>query len=63
MKSMLFFLFITTFYNFALEIETGWGKSMVKPILETINANLFVFRSLVGFFSWRLDYTSQEKVN
>ena len=29
---------MTTFYNFALKIETSWAKKVVKPILETSNA-------------------------
>ena len=29
---------MTTFYNFALKIETNWAKKVVKPILETLNA-------------------------
>ena len=29
---------MTIFYNFALEIETGWAKKIVKHILETWNA-------------------------
>ena len=28
----------TTFYNFALKIETIWAKKVVKPILEAWNA-------------------------
>ena len=28
-----------TFCNFALKIETSWVKQVVKPILETWNAN------------------------
>ena len=27
--------FMTTFHNFALQIETSWAKSVVNPILET----------------------------
>ena len=30
---------MTTFHNFALKIETSWAKRMVKPVLETRNAN------------------------
>ena len=29
---------MTTFYNFALKIETSWAKTFVIPILETWNA-------------------------
>ena len=32
-------IFITIFHNFALQIETGWAKRVVKPILETRNVN------------------------
>ena len=36
---------MTTFYNFALKIETSWAKKVVKPILETWNAanNVIVY--------------------
>ena len=30
---------MTTFYNFTLKIETSWVKKVVKPNLETWNAN------------------------
>ena len=30
---------MTTFYNFAFKIETCWAKKVIKPILETSNAN------------------------
>ena len=30
---------MTTFYDFALNIETSWAKKVVKTILETWNAN------------------------
>ena len=30
---------MTTLYNFAFKIETSWTKKVVKPILETSNAN------------------------
>ena len=29
----------TTFYDFALKIETSWAKKVVKPSLETWSAN------------------------
>ena len=32
-------ILMTTFYNFALIIETGWAVGMVKPILKTGNLN------------------------
>ena len=34
LKSMLFFHFTTTFYNFALKILTSWAERVVKPISE-----------------------------
>ena len=30
---------MTTFYDFALKIETSWDKKVVKPSLETWNTN------------------------
>ena len=30
---------MTTFYDFALKIETSWAKKDVKPSLETWNIN------------------------
>ena len=30
---------MTTFYNFALKIETSWAKKVINPILETWNSN------------------------
>ena len=30
---------MTTFYDFALKIETSWAKKDVKPSLETWNVN------------------------
>ena len=30
---------MTTFYNFTIKIETSWAKKVVKPTLETWNAN------------------------
>ena len=30
---------MTTFYDFALKIETSWAKKDVKPSFETWNAN------------------------
>ena len=35
----IFFHLMTIFYNFTLKIETSWTKNVVKPILETWNAN------------------------
>ena len=32
-------LLMTTFYNFTPKIETSWVKKVVKPNLETWNAN------------------------
>ena len=37
-KKHIIFPFMTTFYNFALKIETNWAKKVVKPILETWHA-------------------------
>ena len=33
------FALMTTFYYYALKIETSWAKMDVKPSLETWNAN------------------------
>ena len=33
------FALMTTFYDFALKIETSWAKMDVKPSLETWNVN------------------------
>ena len=30
---------MTTFYDFALKVETSWDKNVVKPRLETWNTN------------------------
>ena len=30
---------MSTFYNFALKRETSWAKKVLKPNLETLNAN------------------------
>ena len=30
---------MTTFYNFSFKIETNCAKKVLKPILETWNAN------------------------
>ena len=30
---------MTTFYNFALEIETSWARQVAKASLETWNTN------------------------
>ena len=35
---------MTTFYNFALKIETSWAKKVVKPILELWNAKVLLRR-------------------
>ena len=35
---------MTTFYNFALKIETSWAKRVVKPISENRNtSNVIVY--------------------
>ena len=38
-KNHYFFPILSTFYNFALKIETSWAKKVVKSILETWKAN------------------------
>ena len=38
-KTTHYFPHMITFCNFALKIETSWVKQVVKPILETWNAN------------------------
>ena len=45
LKENILFPLMTTFYNFALKIETSWAKKVVKPILETWNAanNVIVY--------------------
>ena len=45
-----FFHFITTFYNYALKVETSLAKRMVKPILETRNANDIAFDWFIYLF-------------
>ena len=37
-----FWNFMTTFHNFALNIETSWASRLVQPILETRNVNVCV---------------------
>ena len=39
LKKHIFFPLTTTFYNFAVKIETSLTKKFVKPILETENGN------------------------
>ena len=36
---------MTTFYNFALKIETSWDKKVVKSILEI----LYTFNDLIAY--------------
>ena len=44
----IFFPLVTTFYNFALKIETSWAKRVVKPILESWNAaNVIAYVSFI----------------
>ena len=45
-----FFHFITTFHNYALKVETSPSKRMVKPILETRNANDIAFDWFIYLF-------------
>ena len=33
---------MTTFYDFALKIQTNWAKKDVKPSVETWNANYVI---------------------
>ena len=40
---MLLFHFMTTFYNFAVKIETSKANRVVKPISEIENANVTVY--------------------
>ena len=42
---------MTTFYNFSLKIETSCAKKVVKPILETSNANdVIVYVGFIYFW-------------
>ena len=41
---------MTTFYNFALIIETRWAKKVVMPILETGNAATMLPMMLLCMF-------------
>ena len=50
-KSIIFPL-MTTFYNFALEIETSWVKKVVKPISETWNIANDVIAYFGLFILW-----------
>ena len=38
-----YFPLMTTFYDFALKIETSWAKMDIKPSLETWNVNVIVY--------------------
>lgn len=38
---------MTTFYNFAVKIETSWGKRVVKPILKTRNPNIIMYNYFI----------------
>ena len=51
---------MTTFYNFALKIETSLAKRVVKPISETRNANITVY---VWFISSFLDKKIKKPCN
>ena len=42
LKSMLFFNFMTTFYNFVVKIETSKASRVVKPTSETGKPNVNV---------------------
>ena len=50
-KSIIFPL-MTTFYNFALKIETSWVKKVVKPISETWNIANDVIAYFGLFILW-----------
>ena len=41
---------MTTFYNFALKIETSWAKKVVKAILENWNATNDDIVYYIGLF-------------
>ena len=45
-----YFSLMTTFYNFALKIETSWAKKVVKAILENWNATNDDIVYYIGLF-------------
>ena len=50
-KNILFFYFMTTFYNFALKKETTLSKRVAKPISETKNnMDVIVYASFIYSF-------------
>ena len=48
----------TTFYNFALKMETSWAKRVPKPILETWNAPNDVI-----VYVWFINYLTRNYKN
>ena len=52
---------MTTPYGFALKIETSWAKKVVKPSLETWNANDVIV--YVWFICSRIKKKKQKQKN
>ena len=47
LKAMIFFHFMTNFYNFAVKVKTSCSKWFVKPVSETTNPNVIVYNQLI----------------
>ena len=55
---------MTTFYNFALIIETNWAKKVVKSILETENGANDVIEYVWFIYSLRKYFKNMQcKIN
>ena len=44
---------MTTFYNFALKIETSWAKKVVKSILETEMSMILLCMFVLFISGWK----------
>ena len=54
---------MTTFYNFALKVETSWAKKAVKSILETSNVNdVIVYIWFIYFWIKKLKICNVKKI-
>ena len=54
---------MTTFYNFALKVETSWAKKAVKSILETSNVNdVIVYIWFIYFWTKKLKICNVKKI-
>ena len=55
---------MTTFYNFALKVETSWAKKVVKSILETSNVNdVIVYVWFIYFWIKNMQFKKKKILN